>query len=112
MGGALLLGADVSLTTRRGWGALHALRSSAAVSTPRVSACLLGSLAVLKCDSQACVETLGAGSLGVGRQAPPCRGNGRQTPHSPLLLESGCRCFRIHQTPHALKRTHRGKNGF
>ena len=83
-GGALLLGADVSLTTWRGLGALHALQVLSRGLHAQGFCCLLGTPGCAEIrNSQACVETLGAGSLGVGRQSPPPRGAGRQTP--PLL---------------------------
>lgn len=114
-GGALLLGAGVSLTARRGRGALHAPQGLSR-GLPRTPGFLLpaGTPGCAEMsDTQACVESLGAGSLGAGRQIPPrLRGLGDRPPTPPLLKESGCRCFRIHQTPHTLKRTHRGKNGF
>ena len=83
-GGALLLGADVSLTTWRGLGALHALQVLSRGLHAQGFCCLLGTPGCAEIrNSQACVETLGAGSLGVGRQIPPAPGGWETDPPLP-----------------------------
>lgn len=136
------LGADVSLTTRHGWGSACPQVLSTGLHAWGFC-CLWGPGAALKCDSQTCGDpgSLGcgepgagsrvsgepkAGSLGVGSRVRGAgvrgawvrepgvgsRGEWEIEPHSPLLKESGCRCFRIHQTPPHFKTYDRERMGF